>query len=180
MKKTNQQTSKVIRADRRLDQIILKIGTLGGIGYIGAAPGTNASLLGALLYPITFSGVGMLAFIFFYALLVGIGIWISDRCEHLAGRKDPTEVNIDELVAMPLCYWPVEYIFHHAGILMPPLWLFLLLGFVFFRILDIAKPFGIKKLQDFHGGVGMVIDDLAAAMGSALCLAAVCLLFAVL
>ena len=58
--------------------------------------------------------------------------------------------------------------------MIPPtqLWLQALLnavflaGFALFRILDIAKPFGIRALQELPGGWGVVADDLAAALGT--------------
>ena len=46
----------------------------------------------------------------------------------------------------------------------------LIAGFVLFRIFDIAKPFGISKLQNLPGGLGCVIDDLAAAIASCIVL----------
>jgi phosphatidylglycerophosphatase A len=45
--------------------------------------------------------------------------------------------------------------------------LFLTVGFIFFRIFDIAKPIGIQKLQSLPKGYGVMIDDLAAAFISA-------------
>jgi phosphatidylglycerophosphatase A len=36
--------------------------------------------------------------------------------------------------------------------------------FLFFRLFDIWKPFGINKLQNYPGGIGVVVDDLAAAL----------------
>ena len=44
------------------------------------------------------------------------------------------------------------------------------LGFILFRIFDILKPFGIKRIQRLHGGIGIMIDDLVAALFSALIL----------
>ncbi|SVE07825.1 uncharacterized protein METZ01_LOCUS460679, partial [marine metagenome] len=49
-------------------------------------------------------------------------------------------------------------------------WLMVLLGFIFFRVFDVLKPFGIKKLQDYPGGVGVVIDDIAAALATCILL----------
>jgi phosphatidylglycerophosphatase A len=49
----------------------------------------------------------------------------------------------------------------------PVAWLVVLLGFFFFRLFDVLKPFGIKRLQDYPGGVGVVIDDVAAGVATA-------------
>ena len=45
-----------------------------------------------------------------------------------------------------------------------PAWAIFLIGFGLFRIFDILKPFGIKRLQDLPAGWGVVVDDLAAAL----------------
>ena len=39
-------------------------------------------------------------------------------------------------------------------------------GFFAFRVLDITKPWPIKKLERFPAGWGILADDLAAAVGS--------------
>jgi phosphatidylglycerophosphatase A len=43
----------------------------------------------------------------------------------------------------------------------------LVVSFVLFRIFDIWKPWPIRRLQSFHGGLGIVLDDIAAALVSA-------------
>ena len=50
------------------------------------------------------------------------------------------------------------------------IWLVVLLGFLFFRLFDVLKPFGIKKLQDYPGGIGVVVDDVAAAFATCITL----------
>jgi len=49
----------------------------------------------------------------------------------------------DEFVAMPLCFlgWPA------VARVWPP-WVIFIAGFLLFRLFDIAKPFGIRKLED--------------------------------
>ena len=37
-------------------------------------------------------------------------------------------------------------------------------GFVLFRILDITKPPPIRGIQSVHGGIGILVDDLAAGL----------------
>ena len=49
-------------------------------------------------------------------------------------------------------------------------WPVLLAGFILFRIFDILKPFGIARLQNLPGGIGCVVDDLAAALAACCCL----------
>jgi phosphatidylglycerophosphatase A len=80
---------------------------------------------------------------------------------------------LDELVAIPLCFWPAEFILSKSSQspVIPCLWL--TLGFSLFRLFDILKPFGIRKLESIPGGFGIVADDLAAALATAVCLTAV-------
>ena len=44
------------------------------------------------------------------------------------------------------------------------------LGFLFFRILDTLKPFPAMRIQNMHGAVGIIGDDLVAGIYSALIL----------
>ena len=60
---------------------------------------------------------------------------------------------IDEIVAygMILALIPENMICH-------------VLGFIVFRIFDIVKPFGIRRIdQRVKGGLGVMLDDLVAA-----------------
>ena len=65
---------------------------------------------------------------------------------------------------MPLCFigwqWlPAEWVERWP-------WAIFLGGFALFRLFDIAKPFGIARLQSLPGGWGVVADDFAAALAS--------------
>jgi phosphatidylglycerophosphatase A len=40
----------------------------------------------------------------------------------------------------------------------------ILIGFALFRLFDITKPPPIRQLQRLPGGLGVVVDDLAAAL----------------
>jgi len=46
----------------------------------------------------------------------------------------------------------------------------LLLGFILFRLFDIFKPLGIKKIQHVGQGLGVMIDDVLAALYGAIIL----------
>jgi phosphatidylglycerophosphatase A len=76
-------------------------------------------------------------------------------------KRDPGEVILDEVVAMPLCFlgwWQLLTVW--------PAWSVLLAGFLLFRVYDIVKPFGIRRLQALPGGWGVVIDDTVAALAA--------------
>ena len=47
-----------------------------------------------------------------------------------------------------------------------------LLGFLFFRASDIVKPYPANKLEDLHGGIGIMADDAMAGVYANLALRA--------
>jgi phosphatidylglycerophosphatase A len=90
---------------------------------------------------------------------------LCGEAEFRLGRRDPGEVILDEFAAMPLCFlgWPA------LAQVLPSWaapWAVFLAGFLLFRLFDIAKPLGIRKLQDLPGGWGIVVDDVAAALAT--------------
>jgi phosphatidylglycerophosphatase A len=140
---------------------VLGCATLGPIGRRLPAPGTWGSAAGLVYFTVLFYPLGL----FGYALLCAAGLYLAvalcGEAEFRLGKKDPGEVILDEFAAMPLCFlgWPR---------LLPtlPVWGIMLAGFALFRLFDIAKPLGIRRLQDLPGGWGVVIDDVAAALAA--------------
>ncbi|WP_302063055.1 phosphatidylglycerophosphatase A, partial [uncultured Duncaniella sp.] len=82
------------------------------------------------------------------------GAWTSSVMERYWG-PDPRAVVIDEYVGcwIPLLVAPCgEYT-----------WLFALLGFGLFRLIDITKPLGCRKIEELcPGGCGVMMDDVLA------------------
>ena len=79
-----------------------------------------------------------------------------------SGRTDPGEVILDEFVVMPLVFLGCR--FGPSGVW--PEWIGLLAGFGLFRFYDILKPLGIRRLQSWPDGWGIVVDDIAAAFAA--------------
>ena len=149
---------------------VLAFARLGPLGRNLPAPGTWGSLAGLLYFTVFFAAPGLSPFGLLLLNLVGIYVAVAlcGEAEVRLGRRDPGEVILDEFVAMPLCFlgWlPLTEIW--------PRWIVLLGGFLLFRLYDILKPFGIRRLQDLPGGWGVVIDDLAAALAACVTLHAV-------
>ena len=82
-----------------------------------------------------------------------IGIWSGSRVERVLGKKDPGVIVIDEVAGMLL-----------SVILLPPTIPVLVTAFLLFRLFDIWKPFPARQLQELHGGVGVMLDDLIAGV----------------
>jgi phosphatidylglycerophosphatase A len=74
-------------------------------------------------------------------------------------------VILDEFVVMPICFLGLD-----SWILGGQAWLVLLLGFLLFRLFDISKPFFIGQLDKIDGGWGILLDDVAAALVTCVCL----------
>lgn len=140
---------------------ILSLSTLGRLGYWGKMPGTNGSFAGLLFYTFFFHTLSFFEFTLWGGLVVYFACGVCDEAERLLRKKDPSQVILDEMVAMPFCFMGLQ-----AAMRLYPMWWFMLLGFFLFRFFDIVKPFGIKKLQQLPGGQGIVFDDIAAALAT--------------
>lgn len=139
---------------------VINIATLGPVGMRLPAPGTWGSLAGVLYFVLCFFYDGVFMNLFLSAIGLYIAVGFCGEAEFRMGKTDPGEVILDEFVAMPLVYLGWESL--QAGPL--PKWGLLLAGFALFRLYDITKPFGIKKLQHLPAGWGIVIDDTVAAL----------------
>lgn len=139
---------------------VLNCATLGPIGRRLPAPGTWGSVAGLMYFTVFFAEhYGVIGTLLLSALGVYVAVAICGEAELRLARRDPGEVILDEFVAMPLCFlgWPVLA----AAV---PNWVVFLTGFALFRLFDIVKPLGIRRLQDLPGGWGVVADDVAAAL----------------
>ena len=88
-------------------------------------------------------------------------VGICGEAEKRLKKVDPGEIIIDEVVAMPICFIGLKpFIADGHGAIV------LIGGFLVFRVFDILKPFGIKKLQRYYGGFGVVIDDVVAGLAT--------------
>lgn len=137
------------------------LASFGFVGYFPIAPGTAGSLAALVLYAfIKWIGVpavelGAIAAVF------AIGVWSAHGTERALGRKDPGIVVIDEVLGMliTLALLPLSL----TGIA---------LGFVFFRVLDVVKPYPAAQLEHIHGGLGIMADDAVAGLYAHLALRA--------
>jgi phosphatidylglycerophosphatase A len=87
-------------------------------------------------------------------LVILAAVCFCGAAAELIGRKDPSEVILDEFACMPLALAGLQHVE----------WSWILVYFLLFRLLDITKPFGIRRLEKLPVGIGIVADDLAAAL----------------
>jgi len=146
------------------DRVALVIGTGFGSGLLRPAPGTWGSVVG-FAYFYLLMRVPLAAALGIAAAVIALSVWASGRCAVIFGKKDPGQVVIDEIAAVPLAAWPL-------ALTAQPWWMWGAV-FVAWRLADIVKPAPARQLEALPGGWGIVADDLmsAAYVGGALWLA---------
>ncbi len=138
-----------------------------GSGRWPIAPATAGSAAALLLYwALPFNGEGDSPWFFLMIAATALaGVWAANYVS-TPKDPDPKRVVVDEWVGV---WITVAFL--------PATWGWLLAGFFLFRLLDIAKPFGIRRLEKLHGGVGVMLDDIGAGIVGAIILNAIHLIF---
>jgi phosphatidylglycerophosphatase A len=150
------------------------IATCFGLGWLPVAPGTWGSLPPAIVFGVLMccSGSPVVATIVM-AVMAVLGSIACLCCAPASmaavGKNDPGEVVMDEFAGQALTFLTMPLL------LLRPLsggecFFFALLGFLLFRAFDIAKPWPIKRLELLPSGWGILMDDLAAGIVSAIVL----------
>ena len=131
-----------------------------GTGLMPVAPGTFGSLLGVGVFWVT-RDVGLYVQLSIAAALIVSGIWICGRSSAQLGVHDHSGIVWDEVAGMYITLF-----------LAPPTMLGYALAFALFRFFDIVKPWPIRDLDHrLGGGLGIMLDDLAAALYALILLA---------
>lgn len=130
------------------------VATAGGIGYLPFAPGTWAAIVTAVAWFFIFrifqsSSILQLVIL---PLIIIAGIYSSGR---ISEGKDPAHIVIDEVAGMCLTL-----------LFITPTYQNIIAGFILFRFFDIAKPFGIRKMEKIGDGWGIMLDDMLAGLYS--------------
>ncbi len=118
------------------------------------APGTVGSLPGVLLALWTTQQRLPLQ-LAVCAVFTVLAIPICDCAERVLGVKDDGRICADEWMLFPLAVIGLPLAEH--------LWL-VPVAFVVARVCDIIKPPPARRLQELHGGLGIVIDDFFASL----------------
>ncbi len=131
-----------------------------GAGLSPVAPGTFGSVLGLLLFWLTLD-LGVYVQWAVAAGLVGAGIWLCGESARRIGVHDHGGIVWDEIAGMYITLFAAPVTAYGFAA-----------AFVFFRVADIVKPWPIRDLDHrIHGGLGIMLDDLGAALYAALALA---------
>lgn len=141
------------------------LSTFFGLGFVPPAPGTLASLTAALLYKFFLHSLSWPVYAALILVLFVVGVRAASVYARALGQKDPGTIVIDEVCGQLITY-----------ILVPGLWVNVAVGFFFFRVFDVIKPYPIRKLENLPRGWGIMADDVLAGVYSAVLLQAYLLL----
>ena len=136
-----------------MDRLLMFIATGAGSGYLPKAPGTWGTLVGLLLWwPLAL--LPLTAYLAAVAVLFIVGVASAGAAEKILDRGDPGVVVIDEIVGVLIALAAVPL--HPVAALA---------GCALFRLFDIAKPFPVGWVdRHLHGGLGIMLDDVAAGL----------------
>ena len=124
-----------------------------GSGLAPKAPGTFGTLAAVPIYWFIaeWPALHYAGFILVTAIL---GIWICGAASKQLGVHDHGGIVWDEFVGYWITMWAV-----------PVDWVWMIAGFVAFRVFDIIKPWPIGWLdKKVSGGFGIMVDDIVAGV----------------
>jgi len=132
------------------------LATWFGCGFVPLAPGTAGTLAAVPLF-LAIRSFGPLMVLGVALALGVVGVWAAGQVVVNRGEHDPQIVVIDEVVGVLVTLAAST-----------PTWTSVVLGVVLFRIFDQWKPWPARSLEALPGGLGVVMDDVAAgAWGAA-------------
>ena len=124
-----------------------------GSGLAPKAPGTAGTVIAIPLF-ILMQPLPLISYLLFTTCLFIAGIWICTYAAEKLGVHDHPSIVIDEIVGYLI-----------TMIAAPEGWLFIVVGFVLFRLLDAVKPWPISWFdRNISGGLGIMVDDVVAGI----------------
>lgn len=159
-----------------LDRLAWAIGTGFGSGFSPLAPGTAGAAAAAGIYCILmalFPGessfwtlIRLLVLAVMIVSGIAVGVWATGRMSTDAD-PDPGSAVWDEFVGMWITLIPTAWAAWDLILRLAtpwwPLW-WVALCFLAFRAFDTLKPWPCRRLEDLHGGWGIMLDDVAAGV----------------
>ena len=151
MKAWLEQDSEVRQAALHTVQGFLAFGF--GSGLSRFAPGTMGTMV-AIPFALLLKPLPPVVFWALLLVLFLLGVYLCGATARRLGKHDPGGIVWDEMVG----YWlTIAFI--------PAQWPWLLAAFVLFRLFDIFKPWPIRQSERlFSGGLGIMVDDVIAAL----------------
>ncbi len=126
-----------------------------GSGLAPKAPGTAGTIVAVLLYLLCQS-LDLLSYSLLTAAICIAGVWICGKSSEMLGVHDHGGIVWDEFAG-----------YFVTMIAAPPGWVWIVVGFILFRLFDILKPWPIEWAdQHVDGGLGIMLDDILAGLAS--------------
>ena len=153
------------------ESIAYHIATVLGLGDKLPAPGTTAGSLPAIIgwwmamLVLPTPSARLTATLVGAAVVIVVGTWASGVEGRRRGAEDPGPVVIDEVAGQWLTMVPVLLLLERQT--SSSLGIAAIAGFFLFRLFDVAKPWPVRRFEDLPGGVGIMADDVAAAVYAA-------------
>ena len=136
----------------KISKVITKfIATSCYTGYFPFAPGTIGSAIGLVICWLT--GYSIILYLATGIVLLLAGYISSEFYAKDVKQKDPHEITIDEASSVFIAFLFIPFSIKTV-----------IAGFILYRIFDIIKPPPIKKLEMLPGGLGIMADDMMAAI----------------
>lgn len=124
-----------------------------GSGLAPVAPGTFGTLAAIPLY-LLLQPLSLLSYLAVVVVSFLLGIWLCDVTARQLGVHDHPGIVWDEFVG----YWITM-------LLVPAGWVWIVVGFILFRLFDILKPWPIRWIDKrVGGGFGIMLDDVLAGI----------------
>jgi phosphatidylglycerophosphatase A len=146
-----------IQTTKRKSDFLVRAFALGfGAGRMPLAPGTWGALEGLIIVYGIHRLLPSQETIALWSLCLVLGLITVLSADYVARQMnspDPQEVVADEIVGQMACFLWV-----------PITGKTLIIGFVLFRFFDISKPFPAGRSEHLPGGLGIIADDLVAAV----------------
>ena len=122
-----------------------------GLGFLPVAPGTWGSVPVAVIFWVmsSMAAAPWVILLVMAALVIAgsvICVRFAPKAIAMTGKKDPGEVVADELAGQAVTFLVA------TAFIEGPVTITALAGFIAFRILDVLKPWPIKKLEKFADG----------------------------
>lgn len=130
------------------------IATALGAGLSPKAPGTAGSLVALL--PWWFLLRDLSPGVYLAVLIAGflLGVWACEVSDRRLGVHDQGALVWDEVIGMWITLFAA-----------PRQWWWMVVGFALFRLFDIWKPWPVSWAdRRVHGGLGVMLDDVAAGV----------------
>ena len=137
-----------------------------GSGFSPFASGTMGALLAVIIWLglsfIVPADVLLLVTVALILVVTMAGVWATNKVIPVWG-EDPSRVVVDEMVGVwiALLAVPTGNLWYVGG------------AFVLFRLFDIFKPLGIRRMERLPGGIGVMADDILSGVYSFILLIAV-------